>query len=173
MIMEAKSATYAAFCIGFLLPSCIVEVKQLDLIDVRLLALLQENGRTTVSELSKAVNLSRTSIAERLSRLEERNVITGFTARVSPSGVGRDVLVIIGISQLNVSCRKFEDFIANDPDIIECHRVTGAISYIMKAGRTLDGRTGDSRGPLDPLRQGQHLRGALVSRRGQAHLPAG
>ncbi len=105
----------------------------MDLIDIRLLALLQEDGRATVSDLSKAVNLSRPSIAERLRRLEERKVITGFAARVSPSGVGRDVLVIIEVSQLNVSCHKFEDFIAGDPDIIECHRVTGAVSYIMKA----------------------------------------
>ncbi len=111
----------------------IMKVIEVDQIDVRILELLQEDGRITVSELSKALNLSRPSVAERLHRMEERNVIAGFTARVSPFGVGRDVLVIMEIGQLNVACHKFEDFIASDPDVIECHRVTGAVSYIMKA----------------------------------------
>lgn len=72
-------------------------------------------------------------MAERLRRLQERGVVQGFTARVSPAGVGRDILIIIEIGQLNVACHKFEAFIAGDPDVIECHRVTGSVSYIMKA----------------------------------------
>ena len=110
-----------------------MNVIETDSIDVRMLELLQEDGRISISKLSKALNLSRPSVAERLHRLEERNIIRGFTARVAPSGVGRDVSVIIEIEQLNVTCRQFEDFIASDPDVIECHRVTGAISYIVKA----------------------------------------
>lgn len=105
----------------------------MDPIDVRILEMLQEDGRMTVSELSKALHLSRPSVAERVRRMEERKVIAGFTARVSPSAVGRTVLVMIEIGALTVACHKFEDFIAHDPDVIECHRVTGAASYIMKA----------------------------------------
>ena len=99
-----------------------------DRIDVRMLELLQEDGRISISKLSKALNLSRPGLVERLHALEERNVIRGFTARVSPSGVGRDVSVIVEMEQLNVTCRQFEDFIASDPTVIECHRVTGAIA---------------------------------------------
>ncbi|QSO54951.1 Lrp/AsnC family transcriptional regulator [Alicyclobacillus curvatus] len=105
----------------------------MDQIDARLLALLQENGRITVSDLSKTLNLSRPSVTDRLRRLEEQHIVTGFTANVSPTGVGRDVLVIIEISELKVPCRRFEDYIADDTDILECHRVTGVMSYIMKA----------------------------------------
>jgi Lrp/AsnC family leucine-responsive transcriptional regulator len=104
-----------------------------DNIDIRLLEQLQTDGRMTISQLSEILNLSRPSVAERLRRLQERGIIEGFTARVSPPAVGRDILVIIEISQLNVGCHKFEEFITNDPDILECHRVTGAVSYIMKA----------------------------------------
>lgn len=105
----------------------------MDDIDIRLLEQLQTDGRMTVSQLSEILNLSRPSVAERLRRLQERGIIEGFTARVSPAAVGRDILVIIEIGQLNVGCHKFEEFIAKDPDILECHRVTGAVSYIMKA----------------------------------------
>jgi Lrp/AsnC family transcriptional regulator, leucine-responsive regulatory protein len=105
----------------------------MDEIDVRLLKHLQENARITVSQLSQILNLSRPSVTERLRRLEEREIILGFTARVSPAGVGRNVLVIIEIGQLNVACHKFESFVAADPDILECHRVTGTFSYMMKA----------------------------------------
>jgi Lrp/AsnC family leucine-responsive transcriptional regulator len=95
-----------------------------DNIDIRLLEQLQTDGRMTISQLSEILNLSRPSVAERLRRLQERGIIEGFTARVSPPAVGRDILVIIEISQLNVGCHKFEEFITNDPDILECHRVT-------------------------------------------------
>lgn len=105
----------------------------MDQIDVQLLELLQKDGRMTLSDLSKALNLSRPSVTERLRRLEEQNVITGFAAQVSPSGVGRDVLVLIQVGELDVSCRKFEDFVRRDPDVIECHRITGSVSYYMKA----------------------------------------
>lgn len=105
----------------------------MDQIDLRILELLQNNGRMTLSDLAKVLNLSRPSITERLHRLEERNVITGFIAQVPPSGVGRDVLVIVQLGELKVPCHKFENFVASDPDIIECHRVTGIVSYVMKA----------------------------------------
>lgn len=105
----------------------------MDPIDVSLLRFLQENGRVTISELSKQLSLSRPSITERLLRLQERGVIEGFTARVSPAAVGRDTLLIIQISDLKVPVVEFEKIIAEDSDIIECHRVTGHISYFIKA----------------------------------------
>ncbi|WDL98387.1 Lrp/AsnC family transcriptional regulator [Alicyclobacillus sp. ALC3] len=105
----------------------------MDQIDIQLLELLQQDGRMTLSDLSKALNLSRPSITERLRRLEERNIIMGFAALVSPAGVGRGLLVFIEVGQVTVPCRKFEAFIATEPDVLECHRVTGAVSYIMKA----------------------------------------
>ncbi len=105
----------------------------MDSIDTKILELLQSDGRISVSDLSKALNLSRPSVAERLRRLEDRHVIEGFTTRVSPAAVGRDVLVIIEIGQLTVACHTFEESIVQDPDVLECHRVTGSVSYIIKA----------------------------------------
>ena len=105
----------------------------MDQIDVALLKLLQEDGRMTVSELSKRLNLSRPSISERLLRLQERGVILSFRAIVSPEAVGRGTLLMIQMSDLKISAQEFEQRIKDEPDVIECHRVTGPIGYIIKA----------------------------------------
>ncbi|MCI2256314.1 Lrp/AsnC family transcriptional regulator [Domibacillus sp. PGB-M46] len=105
----------------------------MDKIDIDLLALLQEDARMTISELSKKLALSRPSITERLHRLQEQGVIEGFAARVSPAKIGRDTLLIIQISDLKVSANEFEEMIAGDLDVIECHRVTGHFGYFIKA----------------------------------------
>lgn len=108
----------------------------MDQLDRTLLQLLQEDGRMTVSELSKRLALSRPSISERMLRLQERGVITGFGARVSPAAVGRNIQLIIQMSELKVFPTEFEKRIMNDDEIIECHRVTGTVSYILKASVT-------------------------------------
>lgn len=108
----------------------------MDQLDRSLLQLLQEDGRMTVSELSKRLALSRPSISERLLRLQERGVITGFGARVSPAAVGRNIQLIIQMSEMKVFPTEFEKRIMNDDEILECHRVTGTVSYILKAAVT-------------------------------------
>ncbi|GAA3326193.1 hypothetical protein GCM10020331_061090 [Ectobacillus funiculus] len=111
----------------------------MDQIDIDLLHLLQENARMTVSELSKKLSLSRPSITERLLRLQERGVIEGFSARISPAKIGKDTLLIIQVSDLKVSINEFEKMIAEDSDIIECHRVTGHIGYFYESSCSRDG----------------------------------
>ena len=105
----------------------------MDEIDVSLLELLQLNGRITISELSKKLALSRPSISERMYRLQEKGIIEGFSARVSPPAIGRGVLVFIQVSELKVSVPDFEQLVKDDLDIIECHRVTGTVGYFLKA----------------------------------------
>jgi Lrp/AsnC family transcriptional regulator, leucine-responsive regulatory protein len=105
----------------------------MDKIDIDLLSLLQEDARITISDLSKKLALSRPSITERLHRLQEQGVIEGFSARVSPAKIGRDTLLIIQVGDLKVSANEFEEMIAKDLDIIECHRVTGHVGYFIKA----------------------------------------
>lgn len=105
----------------------------MDLLDRMLIKLLQEDGRITVSELSKRLALSRPSISERLLRLQEKGVILGFGAKISPAAVGRNIQLIIQMSELKVSPNEFEKRIVDDEDILECHRVTGTVSYMLKA----------------------------------------
>lgn len=112
----------------------------MDHIDARLLTLLQEDARMTISDLSKQLSLSRPSVTERLHRLQERGVIQGFTAIVSPAAIGRSILLMIQISDLKVSASEWEKMIVQEEDVIECHRVTGEIGYMIKAA--VDGMEG-------------------------------
>lgn len=105
----------------------------MDDINIRLLQLLQADGRMPILQLSKELNLSRPSIKERLKKLQDNHVIQGFTARILPEAVGKKITVIIAASDVKVECKKFEEIVKKELDIIECHRVTGLNSYIMKA----------------------------------------
>ncbi len=105
----------------------------MDLIDRKLIELIQKNARMTISELSNELALSRPSVTERLHRLQEKGVIKEYTARISLSAVGREILLIIQVSGLKVSLNDFEEMIKQEQEVIECHRVTGEVSYIIKA----------------------------------------
>jgi Lrp/AsnC family transcriptional regulator, leucine-responsive regulatory protein len=105
----------------------------MDNIDIQLLKLLQENSRTTISDLSAQLALSRPSISERIHRLQEKGIIEEYSARISLHGIGRDILLIILVSELKVSVPEFEVMIRREKEVIECHRVTGEVSYHIKA----------------------------------------
>lgn len=105
----------------------------MDYVDIRLLELLQTDGRMTISDLSKCLSLSRPSISERLHRLQEKRIIEGFSAQVSLAAVGRNILLFIEMSQLRIPAYEFEKIIEKNLNIIECHRVTGTVSYFIKA----------------------------------------
>lgn len=104
-----------------------------DQLDVHLLTLLQQDGRSSISELSKKMALSRPSVAERLKRLQEKGIIEGFYARVPPAAVGRKLLVMIELSEIRAPLNEIERFLADEPDVIECHRATGHVHYYIKA----------------------------------------
>ncbi|HET7579573.1 MAG TPA: Lrp/AsnC family transcriptional regulator [Bacillales bacterium] len=105
----------------------------MDHLDRKMLELLQEDGRIPIIQLSKKLHLSRPSVNERLRRLQEHGVIQGFTARVSPEKAGKRTVVILQVGNLKIACRRFEEMIQGEPDVLECHRVTGTNSYFMKA----------------------------------------
>ncbi|HBE80970.1 MAG TPA: Lrp/AsnC family transcriptional regulator [Firmicutes bacterium] len=105
----------------------------MDKLDIEIIKLLQEDGRMTISQLSQALSLSRPSVTERLHRLCDHGVIEGFSARISLPAIGRNILVMIQISQIRTGPDEFETMVAGHPDILECHRVTGSVSYFLKA----------------------------------------
>ncbi|MCY1017929.1 Lrp/AsnC family transcriptional regulator [Pyxidicoccus sp. MSG2] len=116
----------------------------LDELDIRIVDLLQRDGRATQLELSRSVGLSQPAVAERIRKLEERGVITGYTARVDASKLGKDITAFIGVSIEHP--KYFEGFakkVLSLPDILECHRVAGQDSYILKV-KTANTKTLDS-----------------------------
>jgi Lrp/AsnC family leucine-responsive transcriptional regulator len=105
----------------------------MDHADRRIVDLLQRNARTTQSELARTVGLSQPAVAERIRKLEERGVITGYEARVDATKVGIDVAAFIGVGIEHP--KFFEGFTKKVKDldeVLECHRVAGEDSYLLK-----------------------------------------
>ena len=72
-------------------------VKDLDRIDRKILRLLQDDGRMSITILSEKVGLSVTPCAERVKRLERDGVISGYHARLNPQALGQGLLVFVQI----------------------------------------------------------------------------
>src|SRR5690625_2556367 len=105
----------------------------MDELDIKLITLLQEDGRISISKISERMGLSRPSVAERVKRLEEKGMIEGYTALISPEAIGRKLLVIIELSDILEPLNKIEEKLASEPAVIECHRATGHVHYYIKA----------------------------------------
>ncbi|RSN13182.1 AsnC family transcriptional regulator [Streptomyces sp. WAC 05977] len=106
----------------------------LDVIDRRLLELLQEEGRITLSELGRRVSLSPAAVGERVKRLEADGTITGYAALVSPTGIGLGLRAFVrmaphsGFTVRHPRTRKIMD----RPEILELHHVVGEDCWILK-----------------------------------------
>jgi Lrp/AsnC family transcriptional regulator, leucine-responsive regulatory protein len=108
-------------------------VADIDDIDRQLLALLQENGRTSLAELASAVGLAISSVNERIKKLNEREVIEGVYAAVSPAALRLDLLAFIFVGWTDPATEEeFLDRVADEPAILEAHHVTGAWNYLLK-----------------------------------------
>ena len=110
-------------------------MENIDRIDRRLLALLQEEGRMTTVELAERIGLSPTAASERIKRLQRDGVILGYTARLSPEALGRGFLAFIEVTLDKTTPDVFERFstaVGLVPDIIECHMVAGGFDYLVK-----------------------------------------
>ena len=105
----------------------------LDEIDYKIIDALQKNGRTRRNDLAELVGLSLPSVSERLRKLEESGVITGYYARVDHKKLGKDITAFISV--YIDSSKHYQSFIehANTvDDIIECHAITGEGSHLLK-----------------------------------------
>jgi Lrp/AsnC family leucine-responsive transcriptional regulator len=105
---------------------------RLDGTDIAMIEALQENGRITVSELGRKVGLSQPAASERLNRLEERGVITGYTARIDPSAVGLNMMAVIRLRTTHEFIRPCLKQFATMPHVIEVLRLTGEDCFLLK-----------------------------------------
>jgi Lrp/AsnC family transcriptional regulator, leucine-responsive regulatory protein len=104
----------------------------LDNVGWKLLALLQEDARRSFSELGRAVGLSSPAVAERVRRMEEAGIIAGYHAAVDPQRIGMPLLAFMRLSEVGDQSARFAELVAETPEVLECHRLTGSDSYVLK-----------------------------------------
>lgn len=109
---------------------------ELDTIDLKILDLLQQDGRLTMTELGERVGLSTSPCSQRVKRLEKLGVIAGYHARLDPAALGKTLLVFVEITLAQKSediFRKIRDELRHMPEVLECHLVSGSFDYLVKA----------------------------------------
>jgi Lrp/AsnC family leucine-responsive transcriptional regulator len=104
-----------------------------DATNLQLLGELQQDARLSLAELGRRVGLSSPAVADRLKRLEEEGVITGYRAEVNPRALGYTLGVIIRIRPAPRQIAAVAQLARDTPEVLECHRVTGEDCYVMTA----------------------------------------
>ncbi len=104
----------------------------LDDIGWKILAELQRNARVPFAELGRIVGLSTPAVTERVHKLEETGIILGYRAHVDPAKVGLPMLAFVNVKVGGENLTRFMDLAASHPEVLECHRVTGAESFLLK-----------------------------------------
>ncbi|QBD79687.1 Lrp/AsnC family transcriptional regulator [Ktedonosporobacter rubrisoli] len=108
--------------------------KLLDETGWKLLQELQENARLSYSELGQRIGLSSTAVADRIHRLEEAGIITGYHAQLNLEKVGLPILAIIRFKgTVGQSCLRTADIARDIPEVVECYRVSGSDMLVIKA----------------------------------------
>ena len=103
--------------------------------DRRLLRVLQQDGRITNQALSARCGLSPAACFDRVKRLRERGVITGYTALLDPEKLGQALMIFIEV-HLNRTTddifSAFSEHVRRVPQVMECHMVAGGFDYLLK-----------------------------------------
>ena len=114
-------------------------MRDLDRIDLKILDILQREGRISVTELAERISLSATPCSDRIKRMEREGVISGYHARVNPAALGKNLLVFLEI-KLSAKSGDVFDKVKKEllyvPEVMECHLVSGDFDYLVKARLT-------------------------------------
>jgi Lrp/AsnC family transcriptional regulator, leucine-responsive regulatory protein len=109
-----------------------VETSALDAIDRRIIGILAAEGRISFRELADRVHLAPSSAADRVRRLEQGGVITGYTARIDRAALGRDVRAVIDVAlPASVDPASFEQRLATRDEVALAVYVTGPADYTV------------------------------------------
>ncbi len=104
----------------------------LDQTDQAILAELQRDGRVSVADLARRVCLSASSTADRLRRLTDGGVITGYTALLAPEALGYPITAFIRLRYPLGNDKPLHDLLRTTPEIIEAHHITGDDCFMLK-----------------------------------------
>jgi Lrp/AsnC family transcriptional regulator, leucine-responsive regulatory protein len=107
----------------------------LDRIDLKILSVLQADGRLSNLKLAEAVTLSPTAVLARVQRLAREGYILGYEARLDPVKLGVGMLVFVEVVLDRTTPNVFDAFkaaVQAHPQILECHMVAGGFDYLVK-----------------------------------------
>ncbi|CAM4088374.1 AsnC family transcriptional regulator [Bacillus manliponensis] len=102
----------------------------MDTVDQMIVNELQKNAKISMKDLAKIVHLSPPAVIERVRKLEDNGTIEGYHASIALKKLDRHIVALILFESKD--CKALSNFCNNHPDVLECYRVAGEISYIAK-----------------------------------------
>ena len=106
----------------------------LDRTDLRILAVLQGEGRISNTELAERVSLSPSACLRRLQRLESEQIITGYAAQIDPQSVGLGLQAFVRVQLSKHERAAVESFVERVngwDEVVACHALTGDMDYLL------------------------------------------
>jgi Lrp/AsnC family leucine-responsive transcriptional regulator len=107
----------------------------LDRTDLKILDILQTDGRISNSKLAELVNLSPTAVMARVQKLTKDEFILGYEAKLNPNKLNANFLVFVEVLLDKTTPHVLDDFIdavTQYPEIVECHMVSGGFDFLIK-----------------------------------------
>ncbi|MFC3749569.1 Lrp/AsnC family transcriptional regulator [Paenibacillus sp. GCM10012306] len=98
--------------------------------DIKILKLLQENARYSMTELGKQVGLTQPAVTGRVRKLEEQGTISGYRAHLNPNKLGKKTQSYVLVQTQH--CKAFSEHCATQPDVVDLHRISGEYNYLVK-----------------------------------------
>ena len=105
----------------------------IDEVDRKIINILCADGRITMKDLASQLNLSAPAVAERVKRLENNGVITGYKAIIDRTQLNQNISVFVNLDIPASRYEEFKKFASNNNEITEFYYVTGQHSLIVKA----------------------------------------
>ena len=106
---------------------------ELDDIDKSLLVALQEDGRYSMRALADIVGVALGTVSNRLNKLEENGVITGYTVNLNPDKIGWEMTVVVGLRIVKGRLLEIQELIATDSRVFAVYDVTGDMDSLVFA----------------------------------------
>jgi len=104
----------------------------MDEIDKSIIKELQNDARVSFAELGRRVGLTTPAVIERVRKLEDAGIITGYRAVIDPAKVGLPITAFVRMSITGVDYSHIIEVAESSAEVLECHRGTGGDSFIMK-----------------------------------------
>jgi Lrp/AsnC family leucine-responsive transcriptional regulator len=104
----------------------------MDAIDWKILKEMQTDARISYAELGRRVGLTTPAVIERVRKLEDAKIITGYRAEIDTAKVGLPITAFIRMSISGVDYSHIIEVAEQSDEVLECHRGTGGDSFIMK-----------------------------------------
>lgn len=100
--------------------------------DLTILGLLAADGRISYTNIGRATGLSTSAAQQRVRRLEQRGVITGYAARIDPSALGRSLTAFVAVKPLDASQPDdTPELLHHIPEIVSCYSIAGDANYLL------------------------------------------